>query len=142
MRTIALLALLAGCMGATSPAVVGSAADVQTTPGDYVGYRVIAPCSTSGVIQFGVAGTGSTALVNIDAIAAAGATLMGKLSDIKSIWGGGGYGLVCDPGVGTEIDLDNWFDVDEVIARTGQWLHDQNLSLEVALSVESIPMAD
>ncbi len=141
MRTIALLAL-AGCTGGATPAVIGTEADVRTAPGDYVGYRVIAPCSTSGVIQLGVVGTGSTALVNIDAIAAAGATLMSKLADIKSIWGGGGYGLVCDPGVGTEIDLDNWFDVDEVIARTGEWLHDQNLSLEVALSVESIPMPD
>ena len=137
-----LVGLLAGCNEmASGDQVIGDRSDVQTTPGVYVGYRVISPCQNT-VPALGVVGTGTTALVNLQDIAAAGATLLSRFSDLPSVWGGGGYGTVCGPGVGSELDLDNWHDVDTVIVRTGQWLRDQNLTLEVGIAVSSVPVPD
>ncbi len=134
---------LVGCGYTTmgvSPPVVGSSSDVTTMPGTYDGYRVVIPCTSHGA-DIGVTGTGATVLTLDADIEAAGVQLLAQLRDLDSVFGGGGAGLECE-GTGTEIDLDSWLDVDQVIARTGAWLKQQNLSLQVGITVESAPVAD
>jgi hypothetical protein len=140
---ILLLALLGGCVmdEATSPPVIGTSADVTTQAGTYVGFRIDTSCA-SHAADLGVIGTGSVAITDVADIASAGQDLRTKLSDITSIWGYGGYGLVCESGVGTEIDLSDWRDVDAVLARTGAWLHEHDYALQVGITVGSIPVAD
>src|SRR6476659_3563175 len=119
MRLIAIALLLSACVEEHhGPGVVGSSDDVTTPPGDYAGYRVVTSCGNTWT-DVGVIGTGSVALTDVAAISAAGQDLKTRLADLASIWGWGGYGLVCEPGVGTQVDLADLRDVDTVIERTG-----------------------
>jgi hypothetical protein len=137
-----LLAVLGACSVAPEDAhdVVGSPDDVATIPGAYAGYRVVAPCATTA-FALGVSGTGSVAITDTTAISAAGQSLATELADVSSIWGWGGYGLACEPGIGTQILLDDWTQVDTVIARTGAWLAARDLALQVAIEVGPPPVA-
>jgi hypothetical protein len=130
-----------GCLdGEAGPGVKGDPADFTTSPGEYPGYRVVRPC-WEGVREVGVSGLGSIVLEDVAELAAAGQDLLLSLQDVDSVWGGGGYGLGCEPGVGTTVSLDDWRDVDEVVARTGAFLEQRDLSLQVGISVQSIPVA-
>lgn len=119
--------------------IVGTSGDVTTEPGDYVGYRVEMPCEDR-YVNIGVIGTGAVELTDVADIGAAGEELAGSLRDIRSIWGWGGYGLACEPGVGTTIYTDNWQDVDTLIARIGAYLREHDYALQVGLSVDSQPV--
>jgi len=117
-------------------AVIGSRADMQTPTGDYVGYRVVTACGGTWT-DVGVIGTGTLEPADI---AAAGEELHTRVADFASIWGWGGTSLVCEPGIGTSIDLDNWRDVDALILRIGDWLRERDYKLQVGISVDSIPV--
>ena len=136
---IVLALLLTACVAEDhGSGVVGSEADVTTPPGDYTGYRVVTECGGTWT-DIGVIGTGTIEVTDTALISEAGNDLFFQLGDIKSIWGWGGYGLVCEPGVGTQIDLSNWRDVDAVIARTGEWLRARDYKLQVGISVGGPP---
>lgn len=118
----------------------GSPDDVTTEPGDHATFRVITGCTVG---DFGVKGAGSVKLATTQEIANAGADLYAELQTIASVWRGGGAGLVCTSGaVGTQIELDDWRDVDAVIEMTGAWLHERDLDLEVGISVAPVPHAN
>jgi len=119
--------------------IVGTSGDVSTEPGDYVGYRVVLPCEDR-YVNIGVIGTGSVDLTEVADISAAGQELAATLRDVSSIWGYGGYGLACEPGVGTQIYTDSWQDVDALIGRIGEYLRDRDYGLQVGLSVGSQPV--
>lgn len=142
MRLLAIaLLLLAACVQEDhGTGIVGTPDDMTTLPGDYVGYRVTTPCVNAPSVDVGVIGTGNVAVMQTADISAAGNDLHTRLTDLASIWGWGGYGLVCDAGVGTQIYLRDWRDVDTVIARTGTWLRDHDYALQVAISVEGVPV--
>jgi hypothetical protein len=140
MRLIAIALLLSACIEEHhGPGVVGSSDDMTTPPGDYAGYRVVTTCGGTWT-DVGVIGTGSVAVTDTAAISAAGQDLKLQLADVASIWGWGGYGLVCEPGVGTQVHLSDWRDVDAVIARTGTWLHERDYALQVGISVGGVPV--
>jgi hypothetical protein len=147
MRHLAfvLALLLTACLDVPDhgPGTVGSAADMTTPPGDYVGYRVVMPC-VNPYPTVGVIGTGSVVITNVTEISAAGQELHTHLVDLASIWGWGGYSLGCEAGVGTPIDLSDWRDVDTVIARTGAWLveHDYALQINIAVGGPPVPHAN
>jgi len=137
------LALLSACIidgPESGPAVVGSPTDVVTIPGDHGGYRVVLTCANAWN-DAGVIGTGSVAVTGNDAIGAAGQDLHARVSDIASISSWGGASLACESGVGTQLSLSSWRDVDTVIARTGAWLVEHDYSLQVSISVGSVPVA-
>jgi hypothetical protein len=139
---IALLALLVGCThGSDGPGVIGSPTDVSTTPGTYAGYRVVSPCPSMLHATLGVIGTGSVALSD-DSVSQLGLQLERELTDLPSIWGGGGIALGCEPGVSTSLMLDDWRDVDTVIDRAGAFLKDHDLALQVSITVSSVPVPD
>jgi hypothetical protein len=145
MRRIAVALLLCACLAACieqheGPGVVGSSDDVTTPPGEYVGYRVVRPCATSTWTDVGVIGTGTIELTQTDEIAAAGQELRAQIADLPSVWGWGGYGLVCEAGLGTSISLSDWRDVDTVIARVGDYLRERDYKLQVGIAVSSIPV--
>ena len=141
MRSLVVVLALGGCvdMDDGSSSIVGTSGDVETEPGDYVGYRVALPCVDSAV-NVGVIGTGAIAITQTDAIAATGQDLAATLRDIPSVWGWGGYGLACEPGVGTQLYTSSWQDVDMLIARTGAYLAEHDLSVQVAISVGGVPV--
>ena len=144
MARVGLVSGVALCACATQPSgpgILGSPSDVTTPSGSYTGYRVVTACPTD-FASIGVIGTGTVAVPKVADIASIGRDLRAQLTDITSVWGAGGYGLVCEPGVGTEISLDDWRDVDTVIARVGAFLHGRDLALQVGITVESIPVAD
>jgi hypothetical protein len=140
MRLIAIALLSSACIEEPhGPGIVGSSNDMTTPAGDYTGYRVVTSCESTWS-DVGVIGTGSVAITDTTAIAAAGQDLKTRLADVASIWGWGGYGLVCEPGVGTQIDLSDWRDVDAVIERTGAWLREHDYALQVGIGVSGIPV--
>ena len=116
--------------------IVGTSGDVMTEPGAYVGYRVVLPCEDR-YVNIGVIGTGNVELTQIEDVSAAGQELAAALGDVKSIWGYGGYGLACEPGVGTTIYTSNWQDVDGLIGRIGVYLAERDYALQVSISVDS-----
>lgn len=129
--------VLVGCVNETkSPGVMGTPADVTTQPGIYVGYRVGGGCQDAAV---SVVGTGSVTFDKITDLSAATSDLRAQLADLTSVWGYGA-GLVCSPGLGSELDTDDWRVVDELIARTGAWLHAHDYGFEIDISVGSIPV--
>jgi hypothetical protein len=143
---IALLAapaVLGACvdMDDHGPPVVGTSGDVQTAPGDYVGYRVVTPCDEA-YVNVGVIGTGSVTIPNVEDIAPVSGDIYTTLGDLKSVWGYSGASLVCEPGVGATISTSSWRDVDTMIARIGDYLSTHDLALQVGISVETIPVAD
>jgi hypothetical protein len=97
------------------------------------------PCSSTST-DVGVIGTGNIELTQTADISAAGQELRERIYDLASVWGWGGYGLACEPGIGTQIDLSDWRDVDVVIARAGEYLRERDYTLQVAISVGSIPV--
>lgn len=141
MRLVALALLLPACVidRPEGPGVVGTPGDVTTAAGDYAGYRVVRTCGDAWT-DVGVIGTGSVALTQTADISAAGEQLHDQISDIVSVWGWGGYGLVCEPGIGTQIDLSDWRDVDTVIARVGDYLREHDYKLQVGIAVGGIPV--
>jgi len=142
LRLAIVMCALSGCvdMDDRAPTIVGTSGDVTTEPGDYVGYRVALPCE-GRYVNIGVIGTGTVELTEVADISGAGQDLAATLrADFPSIWGWGGYGLACEPGVGTNISTNNWQDVDALIARIGTYLHDHDYALQVGVSVDSIPV--
>ena len=140
MRLLAAVLLLGGCVHEhEGTGVTGSSADVTTPPGDYTGYRVVMPCEGNWT-DVGVIGTGAIAVTQTADVAAAGQELRAQLLDIESIHGWGGYGLACEPGIGTSIWLDDWRDVDPLIERIGAWLRERDYALQVGIDVSSIPV--
>jgi hypothetical protein len=133
--------LLGACveMDDNSAPIVGTSGDVGTEPGDYVGYRVVTPCE-DGYVNVGVIGTGSVEVSDSAQISAIGSELATTLRDVTSIWGSSGYGLACEPGVGTTIWTNSWRDVDALIGRVGDFLRDRNLALQVGIGVSSQPV--
>lgn len=119
--------------------IVGTSGDVATEPGTYTGYRVVLPCEDR-YVNIGVIGTGAVALTEAVDISAAGQELAASLRELSSIWGFGGYGLSCEPGVGTTIYTDSWQDVDVLIGRIGEYLHERDFGLQVGISVGSQPV--
>jgi hypothetical protein len=119
--------------------VIGARTDMRTQPGDYAGYRVVTACSGTWS-DVGVIGTGTIEPADI---AGAGQELHTRLTDFASIWGWGGTSLVCEPGVGTSIDLNNWRDVDLLIVRIGDWLRERDYKLQVGIAVggQPVPLA-
>jgi hypothetical protein len=135
-----LVLVLAGCVQEhRGSGVVGTRDDMTTAAGDYAGFRVVTDCPTA-YTDVGVIGTGAIALTATDDIAAAGQALHGELVDLASVWGWGGYGLVCEPGIGTNVWLSNWREIDIVIARAGAWLDANDYTLQVGISVSGIPV--
>lgn len=120
--------------------VTGSPSDLHTPPGSYAGYRVSYPCSGSWV-NVGVEGVGANPVTTINGVTRVGADILASLADVPSVFGGGGYGLQCHSGVGTSVSLDDWRDVDAVIARIGAYLGERDLSLQVGISVSGVPVA-
>lgn len=142
MERIVLALMLTACIEEhRGPGVVGTPADMRTRPGPYAGYRVVMPCEGTWV-DVGVTGTGGVDLTATEDILAAGQQLATQLSDVASIWGWGGYGLACEPGVGTQVSLSSWRDVDTVIARTGAWLRLHDYRLQVGIHVGGPPVPD
>ena len=143
MRSTAVLLLFLACVPnqENGSGVKGSRADMKTTVGTYAGYSVTFPCAGTWA-DVGLRGLGTVELTSSDQIAQAGNDILAALKDIPSVWGGAGYGLQCESGVGTNVWLDDWRDVDRVIARVGQLLHDRNLGLQVAIKVDGIPVPD
>lgn len=140
MRVGMLCVALAACVQEHhGPGVLGSPADVTTPAGQYTGYRVVTACPMS-FVSIGVIGTGSVAITDNAQISQIGQQLRSQLTDVTSIWGWGGAALGCEPGVGTELDLDDWRDVDPLIVRVGAFLHEHDYALQVNLTVESIPV--
>jgi hypothetical protein len=139
-RALVIVAFLAGgCLSKMSePTVIGTRDDVRTTAGSYGGFRVVLACPQPWV-DLGVIGTGAQKPAKVEDISAAGQELHQRLEDVASIWGYGGYGLECESGVGTSIDLSSWLDVDTVIERTGDWLRERDLDLQVGITVAEIP---
>ncbi len=127
-------------MGDRGSSITGTSGDVTTEAGEYVGYRVVTPCE-QGYVNIGVIGTGNVPLVDNAAIGAAATELAESLADVPSVWGHSGYGLSCEPGIGTTIYTDNWRDVDELINRIGAYLRERDLALQVGIGVDSIPVA-
>ena len=142
MRLVpAFVVVLVACSSDPIPSdVLGSPSDLRTAPGTYAGYRVSYPCSESSV-DVGVEGVGANPVTTINATSGAGAELLAALADIPSVFGGGGYGVQCHTGTGTSVYLDDWRDVDRVIARIGAFLGEHDLSLQVGISVSGIPVA-
>jgi hypothetical protein len=138
MKLLACALLLSACAADESHNVVGTRADMTTQAGDYDGYSVLTACTDTWA-DVGVVGTGHVELTAQKDISSAAQDLHAQLADITSVWGGFGYGLACTSHVGTQVALDDWHDVDTVIARTGAWLRDNDYSLQVGISVESIP---
>ena len=138
---IAVLAATGACvdMDTHSEAIVGTSGDVVTEPGSYAGYRVVSPCEDR-YVNIGVIGTGSLELTETADISAAGQELAATLHDVTSIWGYGGYGLACEPGVGTTIYTSNWRDVDALIVRIGDYLREHDYILQVSVGVNSQPV--
>lgn len=141
MRNLVLLGaiVLAGC--AAQPAdhpVLGTRADVTTQSGQYTGYRVVTSCPTT-FADIGVIGTGARVVMSTSEMSSLGQQLHARLTDLASVWGWGGYGLVCESGAGTTLNLDDWRDVDTIITRAGAFLGEQNVTLQVGINVESIP---
>lgn len=137
MRTSWLVAL--GCAACVEqhggPGVSGSRADLTTQPGTYAGYRVVTACA-SPATSVGVIGTGATVLTTQAEIAAAGRELLLLVEpEFPSVWGGGGYGVACEPGAGTMLDLDDWHAADALILRVGDWLASHDYTLQVAITV-------
>lgn len=122
-----------------SSTIIGTSGDVSTEAGDYVGYRVVTPCE-DGYVNIGVIGTGSIAVVSDAEISAAATDLAESLADVPSVWGHSGYGLACEPGLGTTIYTDNWRDVDGLIGRIGTFLRERDLALQVGIGVDSVPV--
>lgn len=136
---IAAVALSGACvdMGDGGKPIEGTSGDVMTEPGDYVGYRVVLPCEDR-YVNIGVIGTGSVALTDTADIGAAGQEIAASMRDITSIHSWGGWGLACEPGVGTTITTDNWNDVDAIISRVGEYLRERDYAVQVGISVQTI----
>ena len=136
---IAVVALCGACvdMDDGGKPIEGTSGDVATEPGDYVGYRVVLPCEER-YVNIGVIGTGAVELTEAADISAAGQELAASMRDIASIHSWGGYGLGCEPGVGTSIATDNWNDVDAIISRVGDYLRERDYAVQVGIRVESI----
>jgi hypothetical protein len=133
---------VAACSGDPIPSDVnGSPSDLRTAPGTYAGYRVSYPCAEAWV-NVGVEGVGANPVTTIDGISRVGADILAALADVPSVWGGAGYGLQCHLGAGMSVSLDDWHDVDRVIARVGALLGERDLSLQVGISVSGQPVAD
>ena len=126
-------------MDTSGKPIEGTSGDVATEPGNYVGYRVVLPCEDR-YVNIGVIGTGSVALTEVADISAVGQELAASMRDITSIHTWGGYGLSCEPGVGTSLTTDNWRDVDAIISRVGEYLRERDYHVQVGVSVASIPV--
>ncbi|MGE0867807.1 MAG: hypothetical protein AB7P03_04570 [Kofleriaceae bacterium] len=135
MRMLCCLPLLAGCLAGetTSPGVLGSPADLMTPAGIYDGYRVVHPCPASSSVQVGVVGLGAVVPPTLPMVSEVGRELWMSLRDIPSISGGGGYGIGCDGGTSTSVLMTDWRDVDQVIARVGEYLEARDLGLQVGV---------
>jgi hypothetical protein len=143
MRSLLVIPLVVGAcvdMDDHGQTIVGTSGDVQTQPGEYVGYRVAAPCESRGV-NLGVIGTGSVELSEQADLGALVDELGAALRDMPSIWGRSGYGISCEAGVGATLYTNDWRDVDAMIARIGDYLHDHDYAVQVGISVGSIPVA-
>ncbi len=123
-----------------SASIVGTSGDVVTEAGDYVGYRVVTPCDAAHV-NVGVIGTGSNELTEIADISSAGRELSLEIRDIASVWGYGGYGVACEPGVGTSIETNSWRDVDLIITRAGEFLRERDVAVQINIRVGGVPVA-
>jgi hypothetical protein len=131
---------VAACGADSIPSDVnGSPSDLRTAPGTYAGYRVSYPCAGAWA-NVGVEGAGANPVTANDAISRVGADILAALADVPSVWGGGGYGLQCHAGTGTRLSLDDWRDVDRVIARIGALLAERDLSLQVGIQVSGVPV--
>ena len=131
--------VLAGCArDYPDHPVLGTRADVTTQAGQYTGFRVVTACPTT-FADIGVIGTGARVVTQDAEISSLGQQLHTRLTDLKSVWGWGGYGLVCESGVGATLNLDDWRDVDTVIARAGAFLAEQNVAMQIGINVDSIP---
>lgn len=142
MTVAAPLGLLLGAcvdMDDDSAPIVGTSGDVATVPGDYVGYRVVTPCEDS-YVNIGVIGTGTVEITETAQISAAGSEIAATLRDVASIWGHSGFGLSCEPGLGTTIYTNDWRDVDTLIVRIGEYLRDRDLALQVGIGIDSQPV--
>ena len=141
MRWFPVLLVVGGCvdMEDRGPTIVGTSGDVTTEPGDYTGYRVVSPCEDS-FVNIGVIGTGSIDVPDANDISALGSELGASLRDVTSVWGSAGYGLACEPGLGTSIYTNDWRDVDMLIARIGEFLRDRDVALQVGVNVGSQPV--
>ena len=64
------------------------------------------------------------------------------LTDVHSIWGRGGIATGCEPGFSTSVELDDWRDVDTVIARAAAFVTARDLALQVTVTVDGIPVPD
>jgi hypothetical protein len=134
---------LSSCLfldGGSEAQVKGTSADVMTAPGSYDGYRVIYPCSLSAP-DLGIRGLGTREITGVDAIWAFGNQAFDAVRDVPSVWRGGGISRGCEPGSGTSIALDDWHDVDEVLARLGRLVREQDVAVQVGISVTTIPVA-
>lgn len=109
-----------------------AAPQVTPLPGLYDGYEVHT-CGNSAT-DLGIRGVGSKIVSGIDDVWSAGNEVCDSVRDIGSLLACGGIGDACGT-VGTMVDLNDWRDVDTVIARVGTLLHDRDWSLEVGLTV-------
>ena len=139
---LALVACSSGDPGDPVPSdVKGSPSDVRTAPGTYAGYRVSYPCSQFSV-AVGVQGIGSNPVTDLNDISRLGLDIGAALTDLPSLNSYAGQSVQCHAGIGTGVSLDDWRDVDRVIARIGGFLRERDLSLQVAIWVEGSPVLD
>jgi hypothetical protein len=120
--------------------VGGNSSDLTVRSGMYPGYQVIYPCPL-GQNVVGVRGLGSKKVTGTADTVRVGQALLTSFKDVPSTYGGGGEGVECEPGLGTELYVDDWRDMNQVIERTGQSLAQQDLDLQVAVFVQPIPTA-
>lgn len=113
------------------PSVAGAPSDVQTKPGVYDGYEVIAPCSDD--CQYGVLGTGSKDVpgVKTNDVVWDIAQRVGSVS----AWSASTVG--CRAPAGASIDLDDWQDVDALIEEVGKASKTYDWRLDVAICVNA-----
>lgn len=141
VKLLALALVLAACAVPDDNGyrrVEGTPADVTTPAGEYAGYRVVLPCDEA-TTAVGVVGTGPIAVATDSRIAGPAGELMTQLADVPSVWLVDGPGSVCESRVGIVIDVYDWRDVDEVIARTAAWLVDKGYDVHVGIRVVAKP---
>lgn len=141
MKLLVLALVLAACAVPDDNGyrrVEGTPADVTTAAGEYMGYRVVLPCDDA-TNAAGVVGTGPVGVATDSRLAGPASDLMTRLEDVPSVWLVNGPGLVCESRVGIVIDVYDWRDVDEVIARTAGWLVEKGYDVHIGIRVVAKP---
>lgn len=130
MRRIATVLLVVGCAASDDSGELEPVA-----AGTFDGYEVVAPCMEGTV---GVIGRGAVAVAPGELVAR-GRALLASVEDIPALWGGGGVGAGCREGDATGLYLDDARYLRELVHRTGAFLHQHDLALQVVITLDEAP---